>query len=603
MIDFSPLQLLGTRFCLDTETALVPLCFKPRQVRLIQFHSDAAECCFDATPFEDADWQELARFFARTDLEIYGQSLNFDVRVLAANGVFIRGRLFDTYVASNLLYNGHAKMSHSLAEIAKRELGRTVDKTLQATGGATSWMEGPLTPERLQYAMGDVRITWEAAHVLHEKIAAQGLSAAYELECAIIPAVAQMEQAGIFLDGEAISETIEHYSAEADASRQCYLETLDGRLQDAGVPGLPREADGSFNTRTKSSGSVRLGTKVLAGFNINSAQQNLSYWKPLSIEPVDDAKKPTTDRKILAKYQSDEIVRMFLYYKRVEKRLGMAQKLTEHQDEDGRIRARFMPLTTGTGRFSSSGPNLQQVPRDPEFRCAFRAPAGRVLVQADYSAMELRVAAAIAYEEAMLDAFNAGADIHTRSAALMFGVEEQAVTKLQRQQAKALNFGALYGSGAKGVQQYFAAIGMFIGERQARELLQQWHQAYPAFGRWHRDCQRLADAGEPVRTRIGRRRKLFGTDNRLTTQANSVVQGTSADIMKAALVEIHRQLPPKAMLLATIHDEFLIECDEVDGEAVLALTLREMEQAAVPILGTVIRITAEGAVLQSWGDK
>jgi len=380
---------------------------------------------------------------------------------------------------------------------------------------------------------------------------------------------------------------------------------LDGRLQDAGAPPLQKADDGTYNTRTKDSGSIRLGTKRFAGFNLNSSSQVLAYWKFLGIEPVDDAKKPTTDRKVLARFQSDELVRMFLHYKRVEKRKGMAQKLTEHCDEDGRIRARFMPLATGTGRFSSSSPNLQQVPRDPQFRCAFRAPEGRRLVQADYAAMELRVAAAIANERAMIDAFNAGADIHTRTAALMFNLTEGEIKERKelRQQAKAVNFGALYGSSARGVQQYFATLGMFISEKQARELLQLWHAAYPAFGKWHQLCQAKAMKGDPVRTIIGRRRLLFGDENRLTVQANNVVQGTSADITKSALIAIHRALPLRAFLVATVHDEILVECEEADAEGIAEMVIREMEEAAVPMLGKGIRIKAEGGVLTSWGDK
>lgn len=601
----SELQALGTCFCLDTETAMAPLCFQPRQARLIQFHNDRASLYYDLLDFGEDEWEELGVFLSRSDLEIYGQNLVFDCRVLYANGIQVGGQLFDTMVASNLIYNGHPKTSHTLAEIARRELGKAVDKAMQAGGGAASWMEGELTPERLAYAMGDVEVTWEAAHVLHEKIAAQGLEHVYRLECALIPAVVQMEHHGMYLDTDAISDTVDYYSKEADSAKECFLDALDSRLADDGHPRLPREEDGTFNTRIKESGSIRLGTKRLAGFNLNSTSQVLAYWRFLGIEPVDEAGKATTDKKVLARFQSDELVRMFLHYKRVEKRKGMAQKLTEHCDADGRIRARFMPLATGTGRFSSSTPNLQQVPRDPEFRCAFRAPAGRVLVQADYAAMELRVAAAIANERAMLDAFNAGADIHTRTASLMFGLEEAEIRERKelRQQAKAVNFGALYGSSARGVQQYFATLGMFISEKQARELLKLWHSAYPAFGEWHKQCQARATAALPVTTVIGRKRKLFGEENRLTVQANNEVQGTAADITKAALIEIHAKLPPEAFLVAVVHDEVLVECRKADGDSVLELVLREMEEAAVPMLGTSVRIKAEGGVLKSWGDK
>jgi DNA polymerase I-like protein with 3'-5' exonuclease and polymerase domains len=597
------LEALGPAFALDLETAMAPLCFQPRQARLIQFHSDKASIYYDLLAFGEEEWEELGAFLSRSDLEVYGQNLAFDVRVLLANGIVVGGQLFDSMVASNLLHNGNAKMSHSLAEIARRELGRKVDKSLQAGGGAGSWMEGELTPERVAYAMGDVEVTWEALHVLHEKIAAQGLEDCYRLECALIPAVVSMEHHGIYLDPDAISDTVAYYSGQAEQVRLAFLETLDGRLEEEGHPTLPRDEDGTFNTRASASGSVRLGTKRPAGFNLNSPRQVLAYWRFLGIEPVDDTKKPSMDRKVLVRYQSDELVRLYLNYRRVEKRKGMAEKLCEHCDEDRRIRARFMPLATGTGRFASSSPNLQQVPRDAEFRCAFKAPPGRKLVQADYAAMELRVAAAIAKEAAMIEAFNAGADIHTRTASLMFGVAERDVEKSQRQQAKAVNFGALYGSSARGVQQYFATLGMFISEKQARELLTLWHNAYPAFGRWHKQCQARALAGQPVRTVIGRRRLLYGEENRLTVQANNEVQGTSADIMKAALVAIHHQLPPKAFLIACVHDEVLVECEASDAEAVAAMVLREMEEAAVPMLGKGIRVKAEGGVLTSWGDK
>lgn len=601
MNDISDLQRLGTAFCLDTETAMAPLCFQPGQLRLVQLHNEDATLWYDVTALSRNEWKQLAAFLQRPDLEITGQALNFDYRVLFANGVTLQATLYDTMIASALYYNGLPKMSHSLAEISRRELGRVVDKTLQTN----DWMNARLTAEELRYALVDVEVTWEAAKVLHERIYANGLFDVYRLECDLIPCVAQMEHRGMPVSLERLRDAEDDYLRERESFKALFLETLDSRLMDEGHPRLPREEDGSFNTRIKDSGSIRLGTKRLAGFNINSGPQVLLWWKYLNIEPQDEDGKATTDKKVLAKMQSEELVRLYTSYRKVEKRLGMVQKLAEHTGEDGRIRARFMPLATGTGRFSSSGPNLQQVPRDPLVRDCFRAPAGRVLVQADYAAMELRVAAAIAEEQNMLKAFSAGEDIHAVSASSMFGVELGAVTKEQRQQAKALNFGALYGSSAQGIQNYCASIGQFISFRQASELLGRWHQAYPAFGRWHKLCKEQVDRGSPVRTRIGRRRQLKGegNNNRVTVFANNWVQGTSADITKAAMISIHRQLPPNAWLIATIHDELILECDEADGDKVLELTLREMEAAAIPILGGICRIIAEGGVIDNWGQK
>lgn len=597
--DLSRLKQLGECFALDMETAMAPRCFAARQARLIQFANDSVVLTYDLLAFGQQEWSTLKEFLERPELELYGQNIGFDLRVLYANGIKVQGTLMDTMVASQLLYNGQPKMSHALVEIARREVNVKLDKTLQKS----DWMAAELSEAEIEYAENDVLTTWQAAHVLHEKIASNGLEDVYRLECALIPAVMQMEHHGIYLDADVISETVSNYAQESESAKALFLETLDTRLEEEGAPRLPREDDGNFNTRIKDSGSIRLGTKRYAGFNINSSQQVLTWWKYLGIEPVDEAKKPSLDKKVLARFQSDELVRIFLHYKRVEKRMGMAQKLVEHRDDDGRIRARFMPLATGTGRFSSSSPNLQQVPRDPDFRCAFRAPEGRVLVQADYKAMELLGAAAIADESRMLAAFREGVDVHTRTASLMFGVDEAEITKEQRQQSKAVSFGALYGSGAAGVQRYCATLGLFLSLKEAADLLKRWHAAYPAFSKWHQDCDRRAIREEPVRTVIGRRRKLFGEDNRLTTQANNIVQGTCADIMKAALVMIYRQLPETAFLVAVVHDEVLVECDEIDGDKVLDLVTTEMEAAAVPILGSAVAFTAEGGVLQSWGDK
>lgn len=600
---------LGNAFCLDMETALAPKCFEPRQARLLQLLNDNACGYFDLATFTDADWVLLASYLERPELEVYGQNLIFDYRVLYANGVTLRGRLYDSLIASSLIHNGAAKMSHSLEEIARRELGRVLDKSLQAQ----NWMEAQLNEADIAYAMGDVRTTWDCCHILHEKVAAQDLYDCYTLECALIPAVVSMEHHGLPLDPDVIRETIDFYSSEREAAKLFFLESLDGRLKAAGAPGLPREEDGTFNTRIKDTGDKRKGTKRYAGFNLNSSQQVLAWWKYLGIEPKDDGGKASLDKKVLARFQAEELVRFYLHYKRIEKRLGMAEKLAQHSGDDGRIRARFMPLATGTGRFASSSPNIQQIPRDPQFRGAFRPKAGRVFVQADYAAMELRVAAAIAGEDVMLAAFAEGADLHTRTAALMYGIAESAVSKEQRQQGKALSFAALYGSGANGVRNYCATLGIFLSLKEAADLLRRWHTAYPAFGKWHKLCAQRAIAGEPVRTRINRRRKLFGSrlvdgsrgevENRLTVQANSLIQGTSADIMKASLVEIHKKLPTGAFLVATVHDEVIVECEETDGPFVLDLVLREMEEAAVPMLGAKVRVKAEGGVLRSWGDK
>ena len=600
-------ERLGTSFCFDTETAMAPTSFGGRGfVRLLQFWSDDYAFWLDNLELGEEEWGVVAAMLQRTELEVTCQNAAYDYRVMAGCGVWLGGKpgpyhsptLYDTMIASRLIYNGQAKLKHGLGDIVKRELKVVLDKSLQSS----DWMTEELTPEKLAYAMGDVEWTWEVAKRLHEKVAAQGLEAVYRLECALVPATVEMESTGFAIDVDTLDDVIAQFSNDAGATRQCFLETLDGYLQGEGEPALPRDDDGAYNTRAKAVGSVRLGTKVLAGFNVNSPAQVLTQFALLGITPTDDAGKPTLDRKVMAKHQHHEVVRLYLSYKKVEKRLSMLKSLSEAADDDGRIRARFMPLATGTGRWSSSSPNLQQVPREAEIRGIFAAPLGRVFVDVDWSAMELRAAAAIVGEAAMLAAFADGADIHTRTASLMFGVAEDEVTKGQRQQAKACNFGLLYGSGPRGLLNYFATVGAFITLNQAGEFRELWLSAYPAFRRWHQECDQRAQRGEHMRTRAGRRRYLYGDDNRLTTQANGVVQGTCADIAKAALVEIHRRLPATARIVAIVHDEIIVEADAGDAEAVLAMMQREMAEAGVPLLGTAVTLSAEGGIGATWAD-
>lgn len=599
---------LGTSFCFDTETAMAPDSFKGwNYVRLLQFANEGGfEFYLDTLEMGTVEMGVVREALERPDIEVAGQNLIFDYHVMLACGIYLGGKPLATHVpnfrdsllASKIVYNGLPNIKHDLGEIVRRECDHILDKSLQKN----DWMNAVLNEAELQYAMDDVRWTLKALALLEEKLRSNDLWNTYRLECALIPAVVEMESTGMRLDPEVIGETLEVYGKEVRTCKMCFLETLDGRLQAEGLPALPKEPDGSYNTRAKEVGSVRLGTKKYAGFNLDAPRQVLGYFNSLGIEPVDDTGKPSIDKNVLSRFQSDEIVRMYSNYKKVEKRYGMAQKLTEHAGQDHRIRARFMPLGTFTGRWSSSGPNLQNIPRDPEFRCAFRAPAGCLIVEADFSAMELRIAAALAGEKKMLDAFNAGKDVHTLTASLMYGVPMDSVEKGQRQAAKSANFGLLYGSGPRGLCNYFSTVGIFISMKQAAEFHRMWHEAYPAFGKWHQVCDGNASAGAPVRTVIGRRRYLKGMDNKLTIQANNLVQGTGADIAKAAMVEIHRKLPEGARLIATVHDSFLVECEEQEAPGVLELMLREMEDAGRSILGDAVTLSGEGGFGPSWGE-
>lgn len=596
----SQFESFGSVFALDLETALIPLCWEGRhQQRLLAIANDREASVFDLATWADPQWEALRVFLDNTSQEVYFHNAGFDVKCLMASGIEVCGTIYDTMIASRLLHAGEANVRHSLADVSRRTLGKVLDKSLQAQ----DWMGAVLTDADLAYVTTDAQIPLQVSGVLHEQINAQGLLYVYELECALVPVIARMELCGLHVDQDVLVAAVDFYKSSRMEGEQFYVYRLDELLKEAGHEGLPRLASGEFNLNAKASGSKRLGTKVEAGYNVGSVQQTAAYWRVLEIEPKNDQGKVSLDRKVLATYRHHEIVRSYEYFKKADKRATMASKLQECVAGDGRIHAQFMPLQTATGRFSCSNPNLQNIPRDKEFRSAFVPPEGMAMVQADYSAMELRYLAFVAKCTPMLDAFNTGVDLHTRTAALMYGKQDSQVEKDERTAAKACNFGLAYAAAPKGLKQYFATLGLYISEKEARDFHKMWHRAYPEVGAWHRQCQKQVDAGSPVRTALGRRRRLFGDENRVQIFANNTIQGGCADIMKSALVSIYRGLPAGADLVATVHDEVLcISCID-DAEAVLGLVIGEMEDAARPFVGSAVTMKAEGGLVSSWADK
>lgn len=593
------IKSLGKTICLDLETAMAPLSFKGRKhVRLLQLHSDAGELWLDLATFTEAAWWDLKLQLEDPTITWVGQNIAYDYRCLLGCGIRLVGRLEDTMIQSALLNNGLANVSNSLEAIALRVLKTPLDKTLQKQ----DWMSAELNEADLAYAMGDVRITWQAWREQQAEIKNAGLQRVYDLECALIPAVVEMEHTGMLVDQQQALTAIAQLEEEIGLSKGEFLELLDSQLRELHGDGLPRDEDGSYNLRAKKE-PKRDGGRP-AGFNINSPTQVLGHLVSIGLDPRDPkTNKLTTDKKILRPLADNPVVFSLLAYKRAEKRRSMIQSwLDKNIEDDGRIHARFAPLQTGTGRFSCSSPNLQQVPRESYIRDCFVAADDHELVVMDVNAMELRVACCepIADEKQMQQAFRDGVDPHIRTASLMFSVEEKAVDKTMRQQAKATNFGAVYGSGAGGLKDYFTGLGISLTLDEATEFLKRWKAAYPGFASWHQWCARQADTGE-VRMVDGRRRWLIGEMARPTVFANNQTQGTSASIVKQAMIQIHPRLPKGARLVAQVHDELIVETPDGTGEEVLEMMKNQLLLAGRLVIGDSVDMLGSGSVAKSWG--
>jgi len=259
-------------------------------------------------------------------------------------------------------------------------------------------------------------------------------------------------------------------------------------------------------------------------------------------------------------------------------------------DADSRVRASFIPLGASTGRVSSRDPNLQNLPSSAEFHAALCAPKGRKLVTADYGTCELRILADLSGDEAFLDAFARGEDLHSAVATRMFGVP---VSKSERPElrarAKAINFGLMYGMGA-------AALGRQVGvdKGEAEALLKRYFENFPSVASWlEASVDRALERGF-AETVLGR--KLFFNEETLKGESargdlgriakNMPIQGTSADMTKLAMVRVHERLLEfdDAGLVNTIHDELVVECRAADAERVADAVVFEMEAAHKTLL-------------------
>jgi len=248
----------------------------------------------------------------------------------------------------------------------------------------------------------------------------------------------------------------------------------------------------------------------------------------------------------------------------------------------GRIHASFRQLGSEAGRMSATDPNVQQVPRDKAYRACVRPGPGRVLVKADYAQIELRLAAQIAPDERLIEAFQRGVDLHAVTACRVLGKTD--VTKSDRQAAKAVNFGLLYGMGAKGLRQYAAdEYGVQWTEEEAQTVRGRFFAEYRGLHAWHRS---QPDGEVETRTIAGRRR--LGVE-RYTEKLNSPVQGSGADGLKAALGRLWetRHRVPSAAPILVVHDEIVVECDRTQAEEARAWVMDAMRSGMETVLHRV----------------
>lgn len=487
-----------------------------------------------------------------------GQNLKYDFSVLRAQGIEPDGIGADTMVASYVL---SPEGRHNLAVLAQTHLNYTVLPYEDVCGKGVSQIRFDEVPieTATRYSAEDAWITLKLWNRLLPELERERLMPVFaQIDLPLVDVLSRMELAGVCID----SEFLRSYSKE-----------LQGEID-----------------------SIEKKVYALAGreVNLNSPKQLAQLlFEELKL-PVQSKTKtgPSTDASVLeALAEMHEIPKLILQYREIAKLKGTyVDPLPELVDpRTNRVHASFHQTVAQTGRLSSSDPNLQNIPirteRGRRVRRAFLASPGNVLVGADYSQIELRILAHMSGDPELTKSFQKNEDVHRRTAGEIFGVSPDAVTDSQRAVAKAINFGLMYGKTAFGLSQELG-----ISRKEAAETIERYFSRYVGVKAYLDRAIETAKATGETHTLLGRRRKLpeiHSKNHAIRANAermamNSPIQGTAADLMKLAMLEIDRRLRDegfRSKLTIQVHDEVVLDCPIDEAPRVKALVIEAMEGA------------------------
>ena len=528
----------------------------------------------------DGDWNAALTALLGCGLPLAGHEIKDLQRYLLEQGLECEAAwVFDTALADYLL--DATAGSYDLRRLAVQYCGF---EPFGASGGETeesgqmSLLGAPEDETKRDAALAGEATTIAALiEPMREKLLALGMEQLFcEIELPLCPVLAEMEHTGFLVDKAAL--------ADFGASMTGRIDELQREIWDM--------AGEEFNILSPK----QLGAVLFETLMLPAGKKTKTGW--------------STNADVLEKLRDKHpIINAILEFRMLTKlKSTYADGLLKVIEPDGRIRTRFMMTVTDTGRLSSREPNLQNIPIRKELggqiRRMFVAAPGNMLVDADYSQIELRLLAHISGDENMCAAFRSGEDIHTVTASQVFGIPPEQVTKLQRSHAKAVNFGIVYGISAWSLAQ---DIGVFPNE--AKEYMDAYLKKYHGVRDYQKNIVEKAKADGYVATLYGRRRALPELKSSNFAQRsfgervalNMPIQGTAADVIKLAMVHVAERLKKEglaAKLILQVHDELIVECPEAETERVKALLTEEMERVAT----LSVPLIAEASAARNWAE-
>ena len=509
---------------------------------------------FPYSYLDDEETLNAFKQFLQREEGVIGHGLKELIRALLTAKLPAPEIIMDTEVAAYLL--NPSRNSYLLSDLLQEYAKLSVETGADIQDGQLD-LGSPGEPSMQQQAIeaASISLLYEPLESLIEEEGLQKLN--NEIEVPLIYVLAEMEYTGIQVDVNGLK----------NLRNQLENEVIDAR--------------------------VRIHELAGQEFNVNSTKQlQQVLFADLSLEPRKKTKTGfSTDAQTLEKMKDDHpIIEKLLEYREVEKlRSTYGQGLLNEVDDDRRIRATFHQTVTVTGRLSSVSPNLHNIPVRTEkgkvFREVFIAKKNHKLLVADYNQIELRCIAHLSSDVGLINAFNNGQDIHTATAARVFGVNDSEVTKAQREKAKMVSYGLAYGMEAYGLAQRLG-----IENKEAAKILNDYFAAFPSVKDYMDKAVNEAKERGYTETLFGRKRKipeLKSSNSRVRNAAerqamNAGIQGLAADIFKVALVNLNKRLKEENLdssIILQVHDEVILECPVSELPHVEALTIEEMESA------------------------
>jgi DNA polymerase-1 len=502
-------------------------------------------------------------FFEDENIEKVGQNLKYDLEVLANYGITVKGKFFDTMLAHYLINPDMRHGMDILAETYLKYSPKPIEALIGKKGKGQKTMRDVPVEDVKEYAVEDADITLQLKEVFAPELDRTNTRKLFdEIEIPLMPVLASMEQEGIRLDVEYLKELSAELSADIKRLEQCIYEAA-GETFNLGSPKQLGEVlfdklkiGGNKQKKTKT-GQYATGEEVLSYLALtNPIVQDILEWRQL-------VKLQNTYVDALPK---------------------------EVKAKTGRVHTDYMQTVAATGRLSSNNPNLQNIPirteRGRQIRKAFIArDEDHTILSADYSQIELRIIAALSGDEEMVRSFQMSEDIHAATAAKVFNVPIEAVSREQRSHAKTVNFGIIYGVSAFGLSNQTS-----LSRSESKDLIDAYYQTYPRLRDYIQEQVETAREKGFVQTISGRRRYLkdINSQNAVVRGAaernavNAPIQGSAADIIKIAMINIHKRLESenwKSKMLLQVHDELVFDVHNSELERIKPMIKHEMENA------------------------